>query len=45
MRPQLAVGALGPETVLRGAIATGVSTARESVFAACVNRSEIASPS
>jgi predicted NBD/HSP70 family sugar kinase len=42
MRPQLAVSALGPEAVLRGAIATGVSTARDSVFAACVNRSEIA---
>ena len=34
MRPQLAVGALGGEAVLRGAIATGVTAAREAVFAA-----------
>ena len=34
LRPSLAVGALGGEAVLRGAIATGVTTARESVFAA-----------
>jgi predicted NBD/HSP70 family sugar kinase len=45
LRPRLAVSALGAEAVLRGAIATGVRTARESVFAACVNRSEIAPPS
>jgi predicted NBD/HSP70 family sugar kinase len=35
LRPQLAVSALGAEAVLRGAIATGVTAARESVFAAC----------
>jgi len=34
MRPRLAVGALGGEAVLRGAIATGVTAAREAVFAA-----------
>ena len=45
LRARLAVSALGAEAVLRGAVATGVRTARESVFAACVNRSEIASPS
>lgn len=35
LRPQLAAGALGAEAVLRGAVATGVTAARESVFAAC----------
>ena len=34
MRPQLAVGTLGTEAVLRGAIATGVTAAREAVFTA-----------
>ena len=34
MRPRLAVSALGGEAVLWGAIATGVSAAREAVFAA-----------
>ena len=32
LRPHLAVGALGGEAVLRGAIATGVTAAREAVF-------------
>lgn len=35
LRPRLAVGALGVEGVLRGAVATGVTAAREAVFAAC----------
>lgn len=43
LRPRLAVSALGAEAVLRGAVATGVTAARESVFAARTNRSEIAS--
>lgn len=34
LRPRLAAGALGAEAVLRGAIATGATAARESVFAA-----------
>ncbi|HET9167985.1 MAG TPA: ROK family transcriptional regulator [Actinospica sp.] len=45
LRPRLAVSALGAEAVLRGAVATAVTTARETVFAACTNRSEIASSS
>jgi predicted NBD/HSP70 family sugar kinase len=32
MSPRLAVGALGPEAVVRGALATGVARAREIVF-------------
>jgi predicted NBD/HSP70 family sugar kinase len=34
MRPRLAVGALGGEAVLWGAVATGVTAAREAVFTA-----------
>ena len=34
MRPRMAVGTLGGEAVLRGAIATGVTAAREAVFTA-----------
>ena len=45
LRPQLSASTLGGEAVLRGAIATGVTAAREAVFAAHTNRGEIASPS